>query len=160
MSDYVIIGNGVAGTTAAENIRKIDKAGRITIITEEGLSFYYRIRLNEYISGDINKDALMAKRGSWYIENNIGLILNTRVTGIETDKMQAVTEKGETIHYDKLLIATGSRSFIPPITGSQIKGVFAIRDIRDAERIMEYSRNVKEAVVIGGGSLALRPQMP
>ncbi len=155
MGEYLIIGNGVAGTTAAENIRKIDKAGRITIVTEEGLSFYYRIRLNEYISGDIGKDALMAKRGSWYSENNIGLMLNTRVTGIDPEKRQVVTEKGDAIHYDKLLIATGSRSFIPPINGSQVKGVFAIRDIRDAERIMEYSRNIKEAVVIGGGLLGL-----
>lgn len=155
MSEYLIIGNGVAGTTAAESIRKIDKSGRITIVTEEELSFYYRIRLNEYISSDIGKDALMAKRASWYDQNNIGLMLNTRVTGIDPDKRQVATEKGDTIHYDKLLIATGSRSFIPPINGSQIKGVFAVRDIRDAERIMEYSRNVKEAVVIGGGLLGL-----
>lgn len=155
MSEYLIIGNGVAGTTAAENIRKIDKAGRITIVTEEGLSFYYRIRLNEYISGDVGQDGLMAKKGSWYSENNIGLILNTRITSIDPDKRQVVTEKGDTIHYDKLLIAAGSSSFIPPINGSQIKGVFAIRSIRDAEMIMQYSRNVKDAVVIGGGLLGL-----
>jgi nitrite reductase (NADH) large subunit len=155
MTDYLIIGNGVAGTTAAENIRKNDKAGKITVITEEGLSFYYRIRLNEYISGDIGKDTLMAKKASWYGENNIGLMLNTRITGGDPDKRHVITEKGDPLPYDKLLIATGSRSFIPPINGSQIKGVFAIRDIRDAEKIMEYSRNVKEAVVIGGGLLGL-----
>src|SRR5512145_781957 len=105
MTDYLIIGNGVAGSTAAENIRKNDKSGKITIVTEEGLSFYYRIRLNEYISGDINKDALMAKKASWYSENNIGLMLNTRVTGADPDKRHVITEKGDTIPYDKLLIA-------------------------------------------------------
>jgi nitrite reductase (NADH) large subunit len=155
LSEYLIIGNGVAGTTAAENIRKNDKTGRITIVTEEDLSFYYRIRLNEYISGDINKDALMAKKGSWFSENNIRLMLNTRITGADPDKRHVITEKGDTIPYDKLLIATGSRSFIPPINGSQIKGVFAVRDIRDAEKIMEYSRNIKNTVVIGGGLLGL-----
>jgi nitrite reductase (NADH) large subunit len=114
MSEYLIIGNGVAGTTAAENIRKIEKHGRITIVTEEGLPFYYRIRLNEYISGDIKKDALIAKRDSWYSENSIGLMLNTRVTGIYPDKREVVIDEGDIIHYDRLLIATGSRSFIPP----------------------------------------------
>jgi nitrite reductase (NADH) large subunit len=155
MTQYLIIGNGVAGTTAAENIRKYDKTGNITIVTDEALPFYYRLRLNEYISGDIGQDVLMAKKGSWYMDNNIGLLLDSRVTGADPVTKHIFTESGETIPYDRLLIATGSRSFIPPINGSQIKGVFAIRDIRDAERIMEYSRNVKEAVVIGGGLLGL-----
>jgi len=155
MSEYLIIGNGVAGTTAAENIRKIEKHGRITIVTEEGLPFYYRIRLNEYISGDIKKDALIAKRDSWYSENSIGLMLNTRVTGIYPDKREVVIDEGDIIHYDRLLIATGSRSFIPPITGAQTNGVFAIRDISDAERIIERSGKIKDAVVIGGGLLGL-----
>jgi nitrite reductase (NADH) large subunit len=155
MTEYLIIGNGVAGTTAAENIRKNDKTGKITIVTDEDISFYYRVRLNEYLCGDISQDGLMAKKGEWYSDNNIGLRLNTRVSSIEPDKKHVVTDKGETISYDKLLIATGSRSFIPPINGSQTQGVFAVRDIRDVRKIMEYSRNIKDVVVIGGGLLGL-----
>ncbi|MBN1904477.1 MAG: NAD(P)/FAD-dependent oxidoreductase [Deltaproteobacteria bacterium] len=155
MAQYLIIGNGVAGASAAESIRKYDNRGNITIVTDESLPFYYRIRLNEYISGDIGQDVLMAKKGSWYMDNNIGLMLDTRVTGADPVVKHVITESGETISYDRLLIATGSHSFIPPINGSQINGVFAIRDIRDAERIMEYSRNITDAVVIGGGLLGL-----
>ncbi|MCP4633235.1 MAG: FAD-dependent oxidoreductase, partial [candidate division Zixibacteria bacterium] len=71
MTNYLIIGNGVAGTTAAENIRKQDAEGKITIITEEGTPFYYRIRLNEYLSGDIDENALIAKNEQWYKERDI-----------------------------------------------------------------------------------------
>ena len=88
MTNYVIIGNGVAGTTAAENIRKLDKEGNITIITEENLPFYYRIRLNEYISGDIDEQALIAKNEQWYKDLGIDLILKTRIV----DACAAVTQ--------------------------------------------------------------------
>ncbi len=155
MTQYIIIGNGVAGTTAAENIRKNDSKGKITIITDEDLSFYYRIRLNEYISGDIGQDDLLAKKASWYGDNNIDLKLNTRITGADPDKKTVVTEKGESLVYDKLLIAAGSHSFIPPITGYLTQGVFAVRNISDARNIMAYAGSINDVVVIGGGLLGL-----
>ena len=155
MTEYLIIGNGVAGTTAAENIRKIDNEGKITVVTDEDLSFYYRIRLNEYISGDISQDTLMAKKDAWYRDNNIDLRLNTKITGADPDKKHVLTDRGETLSYDKLLLATGSHSFIPPINGSRTPGVFAVRDIRDARNIMNHVKNVKDVVVIGGGLLGL-----
>lgn len=155
MTDYLIIGNGVAGTTAAENIRKNDNTGKITIVTDEDMSFYYRIRLNEFISGDIGPDNLLAKKASWYEENSIDLKLNTKITSVDPDKKTVITDKGESISYDKLLIATGSHSFVPPIKGSDTKGVFSIRDIRDARNIIEHARDIKDVVVIGGGLLGL-----
>ena len=155
MTRYIIIGNGVAGTTAAESIRKNDTEGKITIITDEDISFYYRIRLNEYISGDIDQDALLAKKSSWYKDNNIDLTINTRITGADPDKKSVHTEKGESLAYDKLLVATGSHSFIPPIKGSFIQGVFAVRNISDARNIMSYAEYITDVVVIGGGLLGL-----
>ena len=77
MSKYLIVGNGVAGTTAAENIRKHDSEGSITIVTDEDLAFYYRIRINEFISGDINEQDLLAKKDKWYMDSGIDLSLNT-----------------------------------------------------------------------------------
>ena len=62
MTSYLIVGNGVAGTTAAENIRKLDKTGKITVVTEESTPFYYRMRLPEFISGDLTEDKLNAKK--------------------------------------------------------------------------------------------------
>ena len=73
MTDYLIIGNGVAGTTAAENIRKLDKTGKITVVTEESTPFYYRMRLPEFISGDLTEDKLSAKKDQWYKDQGIEL---------------------------------------------------------------------------------------
>lgn len=155
MKNYVIIGNGVAGTTAAENIRKLDKEGHITLITDEDTSFYYRLRLNEYISGDIDEQALIAKNEQWYKDRGIELILKTRIVDADPLKKVIVTENGQDISYDCLLIAAGSHSFVPPINGSDKKGVFALRSIQDARDISSYANDVEDVVLIGGGLLGL-----
>ncbi len=155
MNRYLIIGNGVAGTTAAESIGKTDPDGKISIVTEEDLPFYYRIRLNEFISGDIDEEGLVAKKEKWYRDRNIDLHLNLRVVGADPEKKTISTVNGQTFPYDRLLIATGSHSFIPPITGSDKNGVFSLRSIKDARHIISFAKKVREIVVIGGGLLGL-----
>ncbi len=155
MVDYLIIGNGVAGTTAAEHIRKTDEEGTITIVTDEEVPFYYRIRLNEYISGDIDEGALLAKKDPWYRDMNIDLRLGTRITGANIGEKVVMTAEKEKLFYDSLLIAAGSHSFIPPMKGSELRGVFSLRDIRDARDIVEYAREIEKVVIIGGGLLGL-----
>jgi len=155
MSNYLIIGNGAAGTTAAENIRKKDNEGNIAMITDEDTPFYYRVRLNEYISGEISEQDLMAKKDQWYSDHDIDLRLGTRIVGTEPGERVVVTEDARRISYDSLLIATGSHSFIPPIKGSEMKGVFALRSIQDARYIADYSKDIEEVVLIGGGLLGL-----
>ena len=155
MSNYLIIGNGVAGTTAAENIRKIDKKGNITIATGEDLPFYYRIKLNEYISGEIEENDLVAKKEEWYRDQNINLELMTRIVRGKHQEKVLITENNRTLSYDRLLIATGSHSFIPPIKGSEKKGVFSIRTIKDARDISTYAGKIEDVVLIGGGLLGL-----
>lgn len=155
MMNYLIIGNGVAGTTAAENIRKQDQEGHITILTDEDLPYYYRIRLTDYISGDIGEEGLIAKKGRWYEDHHIDLRLRTRVTGVDHGRKKAVTGDNQSFPFDRLLIATGSHSFVPPIRGSEKKGVFALRDIRDARDILAYVKDVEDVVLIGGGLLGL-----
>jgi nitrite reductase (NADH) large subunit len=155
MADYLVIGNGVAGTTAAENIRKQDKKGNITIVTDEDLPFYWRIKLNEYISGDISEEQLLAKKEDWYRDQNITLKLKTRIVGADAQKKVVVTEDKEELAYDSLLIATGSHSFIPPIKGSEKRGVFALRDAQDARDISLFAKSVEQVILIGGGLLGL-----
>jgi len=155
MTNYVIIGNGVAGTTAAENIRKNDKEGSITIFTEEDLPFYYRVRLNEYISGDVSEEDLIAKSNNWYQENNIELKTGVRITGGDHTEKNVMTDDHQILSYDRLLVATGSHSFIPPIKGSGKKGVFAIRSIKDARNISNWVKDINDVVLIGGGLLGL-----
>ena len=155
MTNYLIVGNGVAGTTAAENIREEDKGGHIRIVTDEDLSFYYRIRLNEFLSGDIKEQDLLAKQKQWYYDQGIDLTLDVRITGAEPRDKVIITEKNEKLSYDRLLVATGSHSFIPPIKGSEKRGVFALRSVLDARNIVTYAKNIDEVVLIGGGLLGL-----
>lgn len=155
MASYVIVGNGVAGTTAAEEIRKLDKEGSIVILTEEDLPFYWRIRLIELIAGEAGEKELVAKKESWYREQKIELKLKTRVVDGDLSKKVVVTAEGDKIPFDKLLVATGSRSFIPPIKGSDKEGVFALRSIQDGRAILARAKKAKEIVLIGGGLLGL-----
>jgi len=155
MTNYLIIGNGVAGTTAAENIRKADKEGNIKIITEEDIPFYYRVRLNEYILGDIDERGLIAKSEKWYKDQDIDLMLKTRIVAADPVEKVVVSQDNLKISYDSLLIATGSHSFIPPIKGSEKKGVFTLRSIMDSRGISTYAKNIEEVVLIGGGLLGL-----
>ncbi len=155
MKDHLIIGNGVAGTTAAENIRKLDKAGNITVVTDEEFPFYYRVRLNDYISGDITEQELVAKKEKWYKDQNFTLKLKTRIVGAEPKEKVVITDDNQRLSYNSLLVATGSHSFIPPIKGSEKRGVFALRSIRDARDISAWAGDIQDVVLIGGGLLGL-----
>ena len=130
MTKYLIIGNGVAGTTAAEHIRKRDKEGPLTILSDEDLPFYYRVRLNEVISGEVSEREIVAKQEQWYREQEIDLKLNTRVVGADVARKVVSTADNREYPYDRLLIATGSHSFIPPIKGAEKRGVFALPPFR------------------------------
>jgi nitrite reductase (NADH) large subunit len=155
MKKYVIVGNGVAGTTAAENIRKLDGEGSITVITNEELPFYWRVRLPEYVSGEIQEGELIAKKEGWYKEKNIDLKLQTRIAGGDPTGKVIVTENGESLSYDRLLIASGSYCFVPPIKGSDKPGVFSLRSIKDAREIAAAAEKAEDVVLIGGGLLGL-----
>jgi len=152
---YVIVGNGVAGTTAAEHIRKNDQDNRIVILTEEDLPFYWRIRLIDYLGGDLDEAGLVAKKPEWYAERRIELQTGIRVTAADAERRVVFTAEGGEVPYDFLLLATGSHSFIPPLIGADKRGVFALRNIADAREIVACSLRGGEVVVIGGGLLGL-----
>ena len=155
MTRYVIVGNGVAGTSAAEEIRKQDHQGSIDIFSIEDKSFYYRIRLPEVVAGDIQEDTIVAKSLNWYKDQGMNLHLETQVTAIDAEKKSLVTEDGQEFIYDRLLLATGSHSFIPPIQGSDKPGVFALRTMQDVREIRKWAQGSEDAVLIGGGLLGL-----
>ncbi|HDO25782.1 MAG TPA: NAD(P)/FAD-dependent oxidoreductase, partial [Nitrospirae bacterium] len=152
---YVIIGNGVAGTTAAENIRKLDSTGGITIITDEASPFYSRIRLIDFLANEVDEKGLVIHKDAWYEKDNIQLLLNTVVSEIDRDKKLAITADGEKHGFDKLLLASGGSSFVPPVPGSDKKGVFTLRTLKDAHNIVNYAEGVKKVILVGGGVLGL-----
>jgi nitrite reductase (NADH) large subunit len=152
---YLIIGNGVAGTTAAETVRESDSTGEITICTEEKIPFYSRIRLIEYLAGEASTEDIIIHDEDWYGEKKISVHLRTRVQSIDADRGCVATESGESLQYDRLLLSTGGASFIPLIKGSEKQGVFSLRNIQDADDIISYAEGKKNIILIGGGVLGL-----
>ena len=155
MKQYLIIGNGVAGTTSAQEIRKINPEGKITIVTEESLPFYSRIKLPDYIAGAADSSDLVVRKEQWYEERQIDLKTGSRISDIDPDKRQAFDESGNSYPYDALLLAMGSHPFVPPVNGSSLKNVFALRTFENANNIISAAEASKNCLVIGGGLLGL-----
>ncbi|MCG8541513.1 MAG: FAD-dependent oxidoreductase [Clostridia bacterium] len=154
--NYLIIGNGIAGISGAEEIRKNDKLGRILVISKEEYLTYNRIKLSHLISKeDYTMKDLLIHDENWYKEREIEVLLNTMVTGIDTDAKEVITDSNGKIKYDKLLIANGSMPFIPPINGLDKEGVFALRTINNLDEIQRYVNKCDSISIIGGGLLGL-----
>lgn len=153
--NHLIIGSGVAGTTAAKAIRKLDPYGALTIVTSEPYPFYSRIRLIDFLAGNLKPEQLYLKKPEWYAEQGITLRTDTRAVKINPALKNVTLEGGEELPYGKLLIATGATPFIPPIPGAQRQGVFSLRTMDDAIRIVEYAKTHREVTIIGGGLLGL-----
>lgn len=152
---YLIIGNGMAGLAATREIRKNDEAGSITMVSNESSLTYYRTKLTEYLAKDFSDEELLVSKESWYKEKNIDVILSKIVEDINIKDNKIKLDDGKEIEYEKLLIAAGSRPFIPPITGKFKEGVFALRTLKDLNYIQEYLKECEEVTVIGGGLLGL-----
>jgi nitrite reductase (NADH) large subunit len=152
---YLIIGAGAAGVSAAkEIIRRREEDDEITVITDEKYPFYYRPRLIEYLSGEVDDEEIIINGKDWFEKNDINLKLNEKVTEVKFDEKKVITDK-ENYGYDKLLLANGAHPFIPPIKGIEKKNVFALRNLSDAKKICKKAENASDAVVIGGGLLGV-----
>lgn len=153
--EYLLIGSGVAGISAATAIRELDGEGRITVLSDEPHPFYSRIRLPEFLAGRLEQDALQLKRDEWYREQRIDLRLRQRVVAVDPVARTVRTDSDAVFSYDRLLLATGGFSFLPPIPGADKAGVFTLRTLADAIRIKEYAASVHRLAVVGGGVLGL-----
>ncbi len=149
----VIIGNGVAGNSAASAIRKNSKEATITMISQEPFPEYSPCILSKrYISGEMKKEDVFLKNFKDYSRDNIKILFGQKVTGLETQKKLVILET-RSVGYDKMIIATGGKPLVPPIPGVGKEGIFALKSLGDAEKI--YNFNGKKAVVIGAGPIGV-----
>ena len=149
----VIVGNGVAGVTAARIIKDRNPQAYVSIYTEETYQYYPRPRLYDVLSGEVEPRAVYLFTETWYKKKGINIQLNSRTSSIDTDRKELLLENGSRISYDKLLIANGGHSFVPPIKGVEKTGVFTLRTIEDALRIKEFTEKTTKVIIIGGGLL-------
>lgn len=159
----VVIGNGMAGARTLEELLARGAGDRfeITVFGAESHGNYNRILLSGVLAGSQNVQEIFLNPLEWYAENDIILHAGTRVSEIDRTAQQVVAENGMRVAYDKLLIATGSRPFIPPMEGLKLPdgtdkpGVFSFRTLDDCARIAGYATKCERAAVIGGGLLGL-----
>jgi len=153
--NYLIIGNGVAGTTAAETIRKYDADGKIIIFSREDRLFYSRIRLPDYIAGKVDETGIILKKKDWYSDLNIILHLNEEVSVVDPGNKTITTADGKTCSYDRLLLATGGTASLPTIPGRELPGVYTLRTLAEARKIRDHAVHAQNPALIGGGVLGL-----
>ena len=156
----VMIGNGMAGVRVLEELLKIaPDLHDITVFGAEPHPNYNRIMLSPVLAGEQTLDQIVLNPLSWYERHGITLHLGTTVTTIDRARRQVIATRadGTTISagYDRLILATGSTPFIPPVPGHRLEGVIAYRDIADTEAMIEAARTRRHAVVVGGGLLGL-----
>ncbi|NLF03283.1 MAG: NAD(P)/FAD-dependent oxidoreductase [Anaerolineales bacterium] len=152
---YAVIGDGVAGTMAAQALRNADSSAEVHIFSEEPYPYYRRPMLWEFIAGQVEQDAIFYRPLTWYDEHSIALHLATSVATLAPQEHRLGLADGSTIAYDRLLLATGARPFIPSCMGAELAGVFTLRTLHDALAIKAYAAQSSTCVVIGGGLLGL-----
>lgn len=153
--NFVIVGSGVAAVSAANAIRARNEVASITLISKEASYPYYRPALSDLIVKDVPTEEFYLNPEAYYAEKNITLKLSTTVESLDATNKSLVLSDGITMSYDKLILATGSSNFIPPIKGANAEGVFSIKDKEDALALREYAKGKSKAVIIGGGVLGL-----
>ena len=153
--NYLIIGSGSAGITAAESIRNLDNKGEITVISEERVPMFYRPRIPEYAVGKLEIEEIMVKRMDFYDQNKIRLKLGTRAVRLDKERKIVETSDGKQYGYDKLLIATGIDPIKPPYPGGDLKGIFTMHYLYQADQMRTITKEAKEVVVVGGGLLGM-----
>jgi len=155
--NYVIIGNSVAAVGAIRGIRAVDEKGNITVVSRERHIAYGRPLISYLLGGLITEKRMAYLPEDFYEKNRVNLLLNSEVVGVDNAKKQIVLAAGDTIGYDKLLIATGGDPFVPPIEGLAGKDrIFTFTTWDDADKMKGIAADIQRVVVIGGGLIGLK----
>uniref|UniRef100_A0A831YYH3 NAD(P)/FAD-dependent oxidoreductase n=1 Tax=candidate division WWE3 bacterium TaxID=2053526 RepID=A0A831YYH3_UNCKA len=153
---YLIVGGGVAGTTAAETLRASDKEGSIAIVSDEPHRFYSRILLSKpnFFLEKIPFDQIWLKEESWYAQNRVALLLGRQAAKLDPSGKIVTLDDGSQWRYRKLLLAVGTRARKWGVPGADKKGVLSLRTLDDAKEIISRVKTAKQAILIGSGFIS------
>lgn len=155
--NYLIVGAGIAGVTAAKEIRKHDKEGSILLLGNEKVRPYFRIQLTAILGDDAPEIPYLDKEG-WEEKLALDVKPGAEVVSVDFDAMTVTLADGEKIQGEKILLANGSHSSVPPFKNNELKGIFTLRNWDDLMTIQSYIKgfqDTKHIAVIGGGLLGL-----
>ena len=154
---YVIIGNSTAAVGCIEGIRSVDKDGKITVISNEKHHTYSRPLISYLLLGKTDEQKMKYRPDSFYEDNKCETLFGEKVTAIEPDKKRVVLESGKSVEYDKLLTATGSRPFVPPMEGLEsVKKRFTFMSLDDAHALGKELAPDKKVLIVGAGLIGLK----
>ncbi len=152
----VVIGNGMVGLRFCEKMVEYDVSQQYRVVTfcEEPRAAYDRVGLTSFFA---HRDAekLMLAKMEWYTTHGVELHVGDRAETIDRDSRRVTSKNGIVIEYDKLVLATGSLPFVPPVPGINKSGIFVYRTIEDLERMIAHSTKATKCAVLGGGLLGL-----
>jgi nitrite reductase (NADH) large subunit len=153
----VVVGAGVAGVTAAEDVRKALPNAELTLVGDEPYAFYNRMGITRLVSESVSIESLYLNRRDWAESRRIDYRRGVAVTAIDRANRDVNLADGQRLPYDRVIIATGARPLVPPIDGFGAEGSFVLRTIDDAVQIQQYvrRRRCRTAVVVGAGLLGL-----
>jgi len=148
---HLIIGAGPAAVTAAEHLRKLDAGCRITLLAAEGVPPYSRMALPYFLVGDIEPEGCYLRKRDGHFESQRIDLVYGRASSLDTAAKRVTLLGGDTLDYDKLLIATGSTATRPPIDGIDLDKVYNCWSLADAHRIIENTGEGSRVVLMGAG---------
>jgi NAD(P)H-nitrite reductase large subunit len=152
---YVIVGASAAGIGAVEAIREVDPVGTVAVISDEECPQYSRPMISDLISGKADFGKMMCREHEFWAKNNIQALTGRTATSLNLSDRYVTLDKGDHVNFEKLLIATGGKPFVPKIEGSDKDGVFTFTTLSDAEHMLSKLEKAESAVVIGAGLIGV-----
>ena len=153
---FMIVGGGMAGAIAAQTLREEGFDGKITMLSQEPNAPYERPPLSkDYLQGQADRDSIFVHPEPWYAEHAVELSLGSAVTSLDPVTGTVTTASGTQLHYDKLLLATGSKPRRLEVPGADLNGVYYLRNVEDSERLKIEFAQAERVVIIGAGWIGL-----
>ena len=152
----LIIGAGQAGAQTATSLRQGGFEGAITIVGDESALPYQRPPLSKaYLKGEMEQERLYLKSAEWYESQNVKVITNCSITSVDPNKSHAETSDRQTLNFDHLVFATGSRNRKLPMDGAELKNVFGLKTLADVDALRPHIHADKNLIIIGAGYIGL-----
>ena len=155
MPKYVIVGASAAGISAVEAIREVDPVGTITVISEEPCPQYSRPMISDLVSGEANFGRMKCRDDQFWAKHGVQALTGRTAVSLNLADKYVALDKGDRVNFEKLLVATGGKPFVPKIEGANKNGVFTFTTLSDAESLAARIEKATSAVVIGAGLIGV-----
>lgn len=157
MMNYCIIGNSAAAVGCIEGIRSVDKSGKITVISNEPYHVYSRPLISYLLLGRTDEEKMKYRPETFYKDNNVETIFSVNAEKIDYKKKEVILDNKQAVKFDKLLIATGSRPFVPPMDGlDSVEKKFSFMKLDDAKGLSKAINKNSKVLIVGAGLIGLK----